>query len=417
MPCGIVRAVSRAHVLLLENIHVSAHEELRRNDVAVHTHSGGMQAPQLIEALRALPGEGPRMVGIRSKTRVTAEVFAAVPNLIGVGAFCIGTDQIDLTAARQAGVVVFNAPFSNTRSVAELILGEVIMLSRQIFPRSTACHRGEWRKSATGSNEVRGKTIGIVGYGHIGSQLSVLAESLGLRVLYYDLVSKLPLGNARPVDSLEELLRTSDFVTLHVPDTELTRGMIGEGELACMRRGSYLLNASRGQVVDIPALREALVSEHLAGAAIDVYPAEPAKPSAPFLSELRGVESAILTPHIGGSTEEAQENIGREVGSALGSYLLHGSTSGAVNIPNLDAAPLNSGCRIVNVHRNVPGVLSAINRAVAESEVNVTGQSLGTVEDVGLLIVDLALERDELRALDLSRAIAALPTSLRTRIL
>ncbi len=417
MACGIVRAVSRAHVLLLENIHVSAHEELRRSDVAVHTHSGGMRAPQLIEALRALPGDAPRMVGIRSKTRVTAEVFAAVPNLIGVGAFCIGTDQIDLVAARRSGVVVFNAPFSNTRSVAELILGQVIMLSRQIFPRSMACHRGEWRKSAAGSHEVRGKTIGIVGYGHIGSQLSVLAESLGLRVIYYDLVSKLPLGNARPVDSLAELLRTSDFVTLHVPDTELTRGMIGAAELGCMRRGSYLLNASRGQVVDIPALREALVSEHLAGAAIDVYPAEPAKPSAPFLSDLRGVETAILTPHIGGSTEEAQENIGREVGSALGAYLVHGSTSGAVNIPNLDAAPLDSGCRIVNVHRNVPGVLSAINRAVAESEVNVTGQSLGTVEDVGLLIVDLALERDELRALDLSRAIAALPTSLRTRIL
>ncbi len=417
MLCGIVRAVSQAHVLLLENIHVSAHEELRRSGIAVHTHGGGMVVGQLIDALRALPGEGPRMVGIRSKTRVTAEVFEAVPNLIAVGAFCIGTDQIDLVAARRAGVVAFNAPFSNTRSVAELILGQVIMLSRQIFPRSMACHRGEWRKSAVGSHEVRGKTIGIVGYGHIGSQLSVLAESLGLRVVYYDLVSKLPLGNARPVASLEELLRTSNFVTLHVPDTELTRGMIGERELSYMAAGSYLLNASRGQVVDIPALRDALTQGRLAGAAIDVYPAEPRSPNAPFVSELVGVEAAILTPHIGGSTEEAQESIGHEVGSALNSYVVQGSTVGSVNIPNLDVAPLRSGCRIVNMHRNVPGVLSAINRAVAESEVNVTGQSLGTIEDVGLLIVDLAIERDEERALDLLRAIQVLPTSLRTRIL
>ena len=376
-----------------------------------------MVADQLIDALRALPDGDPCMVGIRSKTRVTAEVFEAVPNLIAVGAFCIGTDQIDLRAARRAGVVAFNAPFSNTRSVAELILGQVIMLSRQILPRSMACHRGEWRKSAVGSHEVRGKTIGIVGYGHIGSQLSVLAESLGLRVIYYDLVSKLPLGNARPVASLEELLRTSHFVTLHVPDTELTRGMIGEGELACMAAGSYLLNASRGQVVDIPALHRALTKGRLAGAAIDVYPAEPSSPNAPFVSELVGVETAILTPHIGGSTEEAQESIGHEVGSALSLYFVQGSTTGSVNIPNLDVGPLRGGCRIINMHRNVPGVLSAINRTVAESGVNVTGQSLGTIEDVGLLIVDLAIERDEERVLDLLRAIASLPTSLRTRIL
>jgi len=416
MGCGIVRAVSRAHVLLLENIHLSAHEELRRSGVEIHTHSRGMAASELIETLRGLPGDIPRMVGIRSKTKVSAEVFEAVPNLVALGAFCIGTDQIDLEGARHAGVAVFNAPFSNTRSVAELILGQIIMLSRQIFPRSMACHRGEWRKSAVGSHEVRGKTVGIIGYGHIGSQFSVLAESLGLRVLYYDVGAKLPLGNARPAESLERLLRTSDFVTLHVPDTELTRGMIGEAEIGCMRAGSYLLNASRGQVVDIAALKVALESGHLAGAAIDVYPAEPSTPKAPFVSELRGVDTVILTPHIGGSTEEAQENIGREVGSALGSYLVHGSTTGSVNLPNLEAAPLSRGCRIVNVHRNVPGVLSAINRAVAESEVNVTGQSLGTVDDVGLLIVDLALEPDELRALDLSRAIGALPTSLRTRI-
>ncbi|MEZ4383083.1 MAG: phosphoglycerate dehydrogenase [Nannocystaceae bacterium] len=409
--------MSRAHVLLLENIHVSAHEEFRRSGIAVHTHGGGMSDDRLIEALRALPGEAPLMVGIRSKTRVSAAVFEAVPRLVALGAFCIGTDQIDLEAARRAGVVVFNAPFSNTRSVAELVLGEIIMLSRQIFPRSAACHRGEWRKSASGSHEVRGKTVGIVGYGHIGSQLSVLAESLGLTVLYYDIVSKLPLGNAHPVDSLEGLLAASDFVTLHVPDTELTRGMIGEREIRCMRKGAYLVNASRGQVVDIPALRAALDDDHLAGAAIDVYPKEPKSLSETFVSELRGVESVILTPHIGGSTEEAQANIGREVGSALSSYLLHGATTGSVNIPNLEAPPLDGGCRIVNLHRNVPGVLSAVNRVVAESEVNVTGQRLGTLADVGLLIVDLAIDSSDPRARAVSEAIAALPTSLRTRIL
>ncbi|MCA9660174.1 MAG: phosphoglycerate dehydrogenase [Myxococcales bacterium] len=417
MACGIVRAVSRAHVLLLENIHVSAHEEFRRSEITVHTHGGGMTDTRLIQALQALPGDAPLMVGIRSKTRVTAAVFEAVPRLVALGAFCIGTDQIDLEAARRAGVVVFNAPFSNTRSVAELVLGEIIMLSRQIFPRSMACHRGEWRKSATGSHEVRGKTVGIVGYGHIGSQLSVLAESLGLTVLYYDIISKLPLGNAHPVDSLEALLEASDFVTLHVPDTEFTRGMIGASEIRCMRKGAYLVNASRGQVVDIPALRAALDDGHLAGAAIDVYPKEPKSLSEPFVSELRGVESVILSPHIGGSTEEAQANIGREVGSALSSYLLHGATIGSVNIPNLEAPPIDGGCRIVNLHRNVPGVLSAVNRVVAESEVNVTGQRLGTLADVGLLIVDLAIDSSDPRARAVSEAIAALPTSLRTRIL
>lgn len=412
-----MRAVPRAHALLLENIHVSAHEEFARHDVVVHARAGGMSEGQLIEALRALPDDAPTILGIRSKSQVGAAVFDAAPRLSALGAFCIGTDQIELAAARRRGIAVFNAPFSNTRSVAELILGEIIMLSRQIFPRSQAAHHGLWNKSAEGSNEVRGKTLGIIGYGHIGSQLSVLAESLGMKVLFHDIVPKLPLGNARPADGLGELLSQSDFVTLHVPDTELTRRMIGADELAQMRAGTYLLNASRGQVVDIPALRDALLRGHLAGAAIDVFPLEPARAGDPFVSELRGLEQVILTPHIGGSTEEAQANIGREVASALVTYLVQGATIGSVSLPHLEGPPLQGGCRILNIHRNVPGVLSAVNRVVAESGVNVTGQRLGTLEDVGLLLVDLPLASSDREAEDLTRSIAALPTSLRTRIL
>ncbi len=411
-----MRAVPRAHALLLENIHTSAHEEFARQGVAVQTRAGGLREAELIEALAAVPGAEPLILGIRSKTRVSARVFQEVPRLTAVGAFCIGTDQIDLAGARRAGVAVFNAPFSNTRSVAEMVLGEVIMLSRQIFPRSSACHRGVWTKSAVGSHEVRGKTLGIVGYGHIGSQLSVIAEALGMSVLFYDIVPKLPLGNARGVDSLGDLLALSDFVTLHVPDTEITRGMIGAVELATMRAGAYLINASRGHVVDIPALREALDRGHVAGAAIDVFPLEPAAAGDPFVSELRGLDQVILTPHIGGSTEEAQASIGREVALALGGYLGAGVTTGSVNLPNIDAPPLRGGCRIINLHRNVPGVLSAINRVVAESEVNVVGQNLGTLEDVGLLLVDIPLVADDPKAQELAGAIASLTTSLRTRI-
>ena len=414
--CGIVRAVRRAHALLLENIHSSAHEEFARQGVEVDARAGALGEAALIAALQAIPGDAPLVLGIRSKTQIGAAVFAAAPRLAAIGAFCIGTDQIDLGAARRAGVAVFNAPFSNTRSVAELVLGEIIMLSRQIFPRSVACHRGVWTKSAIGSHEVRGKTLGIIGYGHIGSQLSVLAEALGMRVIYFDITPKLPLGNALAVDSLAELLGRADFVSLHVPDTELTRGMIGAGELAAMRAGAYLVNASRGHVVDIDALRDALDRGHVAGAAIDVFPAEPAAAGEPFVSALRGLDQVILTPHIGGSTEEAQASIGREVAIALGGYLGAGVTTGSVNLPMIDAPPLRGGCRVINLHRNVPGVLSAINRVVADSGVNVVGQNLGTLEEVGLLLVDLPLPAGDNQAQELARAIAALPTSLRTRI-
>lgn len=409
-------AVATPHILLLENIHPRAHEEFGRHGVVVHAKTGGMTEEQLVAALHGLPQGGPVMLGIRSKTRVTRAVLAAAPELLAIGAFCIGTDQVDLAAARAAGIAVFNAPFSNTRSVAELVLGEIIMLSRQVFARSAACHRGRWHKSADGSHEVRGKTLGIVGYGHIGSQLSVLAEALGMQVRYFDILAKLPLGNAQPCASLQELLGGADFVSLHVPDTDLTRGMVGEDELAAMKPGGYLINASRGMVVDIAALRRALETGHVAGAAIDVFPSEPAKVGDEFESPLRGLDSVILTPHIGGSTEEAQASIGREVATSLSAYLRTGSTTGGVTLPVIDAAPLRSGSRLINVHRNVPGVLSAINGVLAASRVNVVGQSLATVESIGLLHVDVPLSRGDPQVDELAAAIAALPTSLRTRV-
>ena len=412
-----MRAVSSPNILLLESIHATAHEEFARHGVVVHTAPGAMNEAQLVSALNALPQGGPVMLGIRSKTQVTPAVFAAVPQLLAVGAFCIGTDQVALGEARQRGVGVFNAPFSNTRSVAELVLGEIIMLSRQVFARSAACHRGLWHKSADGSHEVRGKTLGIVGYGHIGSQLSVLAEALGMQVRYHDILAKLPLGNAQPCNSLHGLLGLADFVTLHVPDTELTRGMFGAAEISVMRPGSYLINASRGMVVDLAALRDGLERGRLAGAAVDVFPSEPSKVGDVFDSPLRGLESVILTPHIGGSTQEAQANIGREVATSLAAHLTTGSTTGCVTLPNIDAAILRGGARILNIHRNVPGVLSAVNQLLADSGVNITGQSLATIEAIGLLHVDVPLRPDDPKIHQLGAAIAALPTSLRTRVI
>ena len=409
-------AVSSPHILLLENIHPRAHEEFGRHGIVVHAVPGALGEAALVSALQGLPQDGPLMLGIRSKTRVTRAVLEAVPQLTAVGAFCIGTDQVDLGTARAGGIGVFNAPFSNTRSVAELVLGEIIMLSRQVFARSAACHRGLWHKSADGSHEVRGKTLGIVGYGHIGSQLSVLAEALGMQVRYFDILAKLPLGNAQPCPSLHELLGAADFVTLHVPDTELTRGMIGADELGAMRRGASLINASRGMVVDIAALRQALEAGHLAGAAIDVFPSEPERAGDVFESALRGLDSVILTPHIGGSTEEAQASIGREVATALSAFLKTGSTTGCVTLPVIDAAPPRSGSRLINIHRNVPGVLSAINGVLAQSRVNITGQSLATIESIGLLHVDVPLVRGDPQVDELCAAISALPTSLRTRV-
>ncbi|MEM6296842.1 MAG: phosphoglycerate dehydrogenase [Myxococcota bacterium] len=407
-----------ASALLLEKVHATAESSLRDAGYSVQRIDKGLSEDELIEALNALP-EGPVMIGIRSKTRVTAKVFEAVPRLDAIGCFCIGTDQVALDVARARGVTVFNAPFSSTRSVAELVMADIVMLARRIFPRNTAAHDGTWAKSAQGAHEVRGKTVGIVGYGHIGSQLGILAEAFGMKVHYYDIEKKLPLGNTAPVDSMDELLATSDFVTLHVPDTEITRGLITAEEIGKMKQGAYLINLSRGKVVDIEALQAALKSGHLAGAAVDVYPQEPASNAEPFVSPLRGLENVILTPHIGGSTMEAQANIGLEVAGALTRFRNFGGTAGSVTLPNLDVPrPKHSGevSRIINLHRNVPGVLSEINRVVAESGINIVGQSLGTNDDVGLLFIDVPVAADDPEADKLRTSIAGLQTSLRTRI-
>ncbi len=407
-----------ASALLLEKVHASAEAALREQGFSVSRVDKGLTEDELIEALTALP-EGPVMVGIRSKTHVTQRVFDAVPRLDAIGCFCIGTDQVALDVARARGVTVFNAPFSSTRSVAELVMADIVMLARRIFPRNAAAHEGRWAKSAAGAHEVRGKTVGIVGYGHIGSQLGILAEAFGMHVIYYDIDKKLPLGNTAPAASMDDLLAKSDFVTLHVPDTELTRGMITAAELGKMKPGACLINLSRGKVVHIDALRTALESGDLAGAAVDVYPKEPASNNDPFESPLRGLENVVLTPHIGGSTMEAQANIGLEVAGALTRFRQTGSTAGSVTLPNLDVPrPKHAGTasRIVNVHRNVPGVLSETNRVVAESGVNIVGQSLGTNDDVGLLFIDVPVAWDDAQAEKLRAEIASLQTSLRTRI-
>lgn len=408
----------RAHVLLSESIHQSANAAFEQADIAVHRTSAGLAGSEIIDALNAIPGNEPVMIGIRSKTKVRQEVFKAVPRLVAVGAFCIGTDQIDLECAHERGVAVFNAPFSNTRSVAELVAAEIVVLSRQIFARSWAAHEGDWRKDAKGAHEVRGKTLGIVGYGHIGSQLSVLAEALGLRVIYYDIVNKLPLGNATAVESLEELLAQSDFVSLHVPRTEQTKGMIGAEQLKIMKAGAYLINYSRGTVVDLEALRDVVESGHLAGGAIDVYPTEPKAAGDRFTSPLQGLRQVILTPHIGGSTQEAQANIGVEVSEALSAYITTGRTTSCMTLPVIDAPDIREGgSRVLNIHRDQPGVLSAVNQVVAEVSLNITGQRLETHAGVGLLLMDVAVSRDDPRANKLAEGIRDLDHSMRTRLL
>tara|TARA_B100001248_G_scaffold261674_1_gene253609 strand:- start:2869 stop:4062 length:1194 start_codon:yes stop_codon:yes gene_type:complete len=395
-------------ILLLENIHKVAKDLLEQEGYDVDLQPGALNEGDLIEAAKSYD-----CIGLRSKTQVTEKVLHANPHLFAVGAFCIGTNQIDTSSAARLGIPVFNAPYANTRSVAELVICEIIGLARKVFHLNRQAHKGQWQKSAKSSYEVRGKTLGIVGYGHIGSQVSVLAEAMGMNVIYYDIIKKLPLGNSTPVESLECLLAESDFVSLHVPATELTTNMIQTKELNLMRKGAYLINASRGSVVDIDALNTAISEKHLAGAAIDVFPVEPKNNEEIFQSPLQEQENVILTPHIGGSTEEAQENIGREVADAFIRFLKMGSTQASVNFPQADL-PLKSGVtRMLNVHKNVPGVLSEINKIVASTGVNISSQYLATNTEIGYLIMDIENEG----AKGFSDEIAKLPNSIKTRLL
>jgi D-3-phosphoglycerate dehydrogenase / 2-oxoglutarate reductase len=399
---------SEIKILLLEGIHPTAREAFAAEGFAVEVLGAALGEAELAERLRDV-----HVLGIRSKTQVTPAALAEARRLLAIGAFCIGTNQIALREASQHGVPVFNAPFSNTRSVAELIIAEIVMLSRHLGDRSREVHDGVWRKLAVGSHEVRGRTLGIIGYGHIGSQLGVLAEAFGMRVLYFDIATKLPMGNNRSVSRLDELLTLSDFVTLHVPETPQTKDMIGAAELAVMKRGACLLNASRGTVVDIEALAAAIRAGHVGGAAIDVYPEEPERNGDGFASPLRGLGNVVLTPHIGGSTEEAQEAIGVEVATALLKFVNAGSTTGAVNFPQVELPLARDAHRILNCHRNVPGVLRDINKIVSDHNANIRAQVLATDPDIGYLIMDL----DNDVSNDVRRGMAALGTSIRTRIL
>lgn len=372
-------------VLLLENIHDVAREALTAAGFEVETRPGALDEGELIDAL-----EGVDMVGVRSKTHVTRAVLEARPELKVIGAFCIGTNQIDLDAAAQAGTVVFNAPFSNTRSVVELALAEIISLARHLTDKNAALHAGVWDKSAKGAHEVRGRTLGIVGYGNIGSQLSVVAEAFGMHVYYYDLEDKLPLGNATRCASLEELLETCETVTLHVDGRAGNAGNFGAEQFARMRPRSLFLNLSRGFVVDLEALRDQLVSGHLAGAAVDVFPSEPKKAGDPFESTLQGIPNVILTPHVGGSTEEAQLDIGRYVSGKLRDWARTGSTTMSVNIPAVAPMRSTDGTRILHLHQNVPGVLARVNSILSEGGANIDSQQLSTRGDFGYAVTDLA---------------------------
>jgi D-3-phosphoglycerate dehydrogenase len=399
---------SEIKVLLLENVHPSALELFAGESFQIERVSGALKEAELMERIRDV-----HVLGIRSKTQVTARALDEARRLLALGCFCIGTNQVALARANQRGVPVFNAPFSNTRSVAEMILAEVVVLSRHLFDRSREVHEGTWKKVAVGSHEVRNKTLGIVGYGHIGRQVGVLAEMIGMRVLFYDIASRLPMGNNRSVTTLADLLAESDFVTLHVPETQQTRGMIGAAELAVLKKGACLLNASRGSVVDLAALAASIRAGHCGGAAVDVYPEEPESNSDGFGSILRGLPNVVLTPHIGGSTEEAQEAIGREVAGSLIKYVNSGATTGAVNFPQIEMPQAKETHRIVNVHRNVPGVMRDITTIISDKGANIHAQMLATDPEIGYLIVDL----DQDVSHSVKDAVSALDTNIKTRIL
>jgi D-3-phosphoglycerate dehydrogenase len=401
----------KIRVLFLEGVNDSAVELMRAAGYTNVTRlPKGLDGEALRDAIR-----GVHILGIRSRTQLTADVLEAADRLIAVGCFSVGTNQVDLEAARRNGIPVFNAPFSNTRSVAELTIAEIVMLLRRVFPRSVTAHAGGWDKSANDSHEVRGKTLGIVGYGNIGSQLSSLAEAMGMRVIYFDHTDKLRYGNTEPVASLDALLGQSDVVSLHVPETPATQGMIGEREIRAMKPGAYLINNSRGTVVDLDALAGALRDGHLRGAAVDVFPQEPASNNEPFVSPLQGLPNVILTPHVGGSTEEAQERIGAEVARKLVDYSDIGSTFGAVNFPQAQLPSRPTGTRFIHVHRNVPGVLTRLNEIFARRGLNIAAQFLQTDGELGYVVIEADGTRADSEAvLEEARAIEG---TIRARLL
>jgi D-3-phosphoglycerate dehydrogenase len=400
---------SRINVVLLEGVHDRAVENFARHGYkTVKRYKKALAGDELKDAIADA-----HFVGIRSRTRLTREVIAAAPKLMTIGAFCIGTNQIDLDAAMMRGIPVFNAPFSNTRSVAELVLAEITFLLRGIPAKNSLLHRGVWAKSADDAREVRGKMLGIVGYGNIGTQLSVMAEALGMDVCFYDIVTKLPLGNARMMPTLDDVLAAADVVTFHVPETPLTRGMMGREQFARMKPGAMLINASRGTVVDLDAAADALERQHLGGAAFDVFPAEPEGNDQEFLSPLRRFENVILTPHIAGSTIEAQANIGTEVSEKLVRYSDNGSTLSAVNFPEVSLPEHPGSHRLLHIHHNVPGVLSRINSVFSKNKINISGEYLMTNAKIGYVVIDVEAESSRLAL----KALNAIEATIRTRVL
>lgn len=372
-------------ILMLENISDAAIKVFKDAGYAnIKKISGALSEDQLINEIKQV-----HMVGIRSKTQITEKVLQHAEKLQAIGCFCIGTNQVNLHAARKKGIVVFNAPYSNTRSVAELVIGASIILIRKILDKNKAAHEGQWNKDAKGSFEIRGKTLGIIGYGNIGSQVSILAESLGMKVIFYDNVTKLPLGNAESRKTLKEVVSKADIITLHIPETQQTKNLVNKSLLKHFKKGSILINFARGEVVDLDALTTALTSRDLSGAAIDVFPVEPEKNGDPFSSPLQHIPNVLLTPHIGGSTEEAQYNIGEDVSAKLLQYLEMGATTGSHTVPELNLSPQEGTHRILHIHTNVPGVLSEINTTLSENKINILGQYLKTNDEIGYVVLDI----------------------------
>ena len=389
-------------ILFLENISDKAVDRFKRNGyVNVKKLTGALPEEELIRQIKDV-----HLLGIRSKTQITSKVLQSAKKLQAIGCFCIGVNQVDLKAATRCGVAVFNAPYSNTRSVAELIIGLSIMLIRRIPDKNKAAHEGVWMKEAKGSYELRGKTLGIVGYGNIGSQVSVLAEAFGMKVIFYDVETRLPLGNATDAKSLKEVLALSDIVSLHVPDTPQTKNLINKNNIRQFKKGAILLNYARGEVVELPALAKALKDGSLGGAAIDVFPVEPEKNGDPFSTPLQGLSNVILTPHIGGSTEEAQQNIGDDVSSKLFNYLERGITNGSHTVPAISLPPIEGAHRILHIHNNVPGVLSAINTELSKHKINILGQYLKTNDDIGYVVLDVDKQLSK-HAVELLREVKA----------